>query len=1055
MRIAIDFQGAQTGSRFRGIGHYSTELVRAMIQEGKEHEFYLVLNGAFADTIEPIRAAFDGLLPQANIRVWYSPEAIEDFHDHSSNLREVAQIMREYFIRSLEPDVLFLTSIFEGLGEPAVMTVNEYVKDLPTAAIFYDFTPLIIPDEHFKHSALHRLWYRQRIAQAKNCDLLFTISESSRDELHRFIDVPRTNSINVFGGRSPEFTKRNYSAQERQDKLRKLGISKPFILYAGGLEPNKNLKRMVEGLAFLPDKIKADYEFVVVGKRNPGEEDRIRSFAADGPSKHMMNIVGYVSKDDLIDLYNLCSIFVFPSLREGFGLPPAEAMACGAPTIVSDRSSLPEVVANPDAEFDPESPAAIGAKINQVLSDTAFRNRLVSRGIERAGVLTWENSAKLLLQTLEQRIIPHQPYDESRRTVVIQTGKFEDKPPRILVMKLDHNGDFLLAVPAMTKLRARYPGARIDLVTGSWNLAAAEAVGLFDNLYTLDYFKPKSSDRPKLDEEDMDALLAQLPFYDYAIDLRRQPDTRFLLIRLPATKYFGYDCGDGAIDRFLTKGLARHDEPNGVRCYFDSSNASEQILKIIDALPFEATDYVDLPAMGQRLPVQQGSVAIFPRVGNDARQWDTDRFGALIDSLAANDKISAINLYGGKVSELDTLPFKPNAKIGFHTGLKFPDLLASLSANQVCLGNNSFGVHLGSYAGCQTIGIYSGHELPQHWGPPFGNAVAITADAPCSPCHLPDRQSCPYDLFCLTDISVQTVERVILEAVDGNKIRPDYAKIVRSNPASAIQPLLNDINNSKYLGRITGLSDDQKTFLGGAIAVNFPDRSSLGRTIYLDVTGLRSDLEGAPGRTRAKYDGLGALANMLKDAAGRQDNVVLVATGPHDHEYYAIESKDLFALDTIVMSGSRHNRIVRPLAGDIYIGPDVYHGRNSALWNLLATWRQNGVEIIMQAPETLAVSLNDDDGETASSVAAYLYKLAHFDGIAASVNQWPVLRRWLDDCAPPRLRPLKLFDSIAPEGAAKDKIMIADLLNGGNDVWTGKAAAPAGRKSRSTRKEIA
>jgi glycosyltransferase involved in cell wall biosynthesis/ADP-heptose:LPS heptosyltransferase len=1031
MRIAIDFQGAQTGSRFRGIGHYSTEIVKALIQLGRGHEIYLVLNGAFAETIEPIRAAFDGLLPQSHIRVWYGPEEIEGFDAASGDLREVAQIMREFAIRSLEPDVLLITSMFEGLGDPAVMTVKQYVKDLPTAAIFYDFTPLIIPDEHFKTNPLHRNWYRQRIGQVKNCDLLFTISQSSRDELHRFVDVPASNSINIFGGCGPEFSRRDYTPEERQAKLAQLGISKPFILYAGGLEPNKNLKAMVEGLAFLPDDVKAHYQFVVAGKRNPGEAERIRALATDGASAHMVNVVGYVSKDELIDLYNLCSLFVFPSLREGFGLPPAEAMACGAPTIVSDRSSLPEVVANPAALFDPQSPAAIGAKVAQALSDDAFRADLVTRGLDRACALTWDNSASLLLQTLEQRITPRRPYDETRRSVVTRTSRFDDKPPRILVMKLDHNGDFLLGVPAMAKLRARYPTARIDLVTGSWNSAAAEALGMFEQVYTLDYFKPKSSDSAALDEAELDALLALLPFYDYALDLRRQRETRFLLVQMPAAQYFGYDCGDEAVDRFLTNGLPIHDEPAGVRCAFDASNTSEQIVRIIDALPDAATDYVTLPQLGEKRSVRPGSVAIFPRVGNDVRQWDTARFGALIDALAANDAISAINLYGGRVSELDSLPFTPSAKIAFHAGLKFTKLVSSLSANQVCVGNNSFGVHLGSYAGCQTVGIYSGHELPEHWGPPFGNAFAITADAPCSPCHLPDRPSCPYNNFCLSDISVEMVERVILDAVAGNGIQEDYAKIRHDNPASAIQPLVNALNLGTYQDRIDALSPDQKTALAAAIAVNFPERSAPGRTIYLDVTGLRSDTQGAPGRTHARLDGLDALARELKGAHEPHGHVVLIATGREDQEFYSIDRDDLLTLDHALSSSARRNHMVRPLAGDIYIGPDIYLDRHTALWDLLATWRQNGVQVVLQAPELPTLSTQDK-----TSVATYLYRLAHFDGIAAPMAQWPALRRWLDSYAPPRHRSLSLFNDIASNASAPDEKTIAALLDASADSWT-------------------
>lgn len=1029
MRIAIDFQGAQTGSRFRGIGRYSTELIKALIREGQAHDFVLMLNGLFTETIEPIRAQFNGILPQENIRVWHPVGKPEGFDQDCANVREMSQVIREYAFKAVEPDVILLTSIFEGPGDPAVITVKEYIGSIPTAAVFYDFTPLLIPDKFFKHSALHRFWYRQRIEALKKCDFVFSISKSSRDEFHRFIDFPQSQSVNILGGRGKEFDRREYSDKEREQKLQSLGITKPFILYAGGLEPNKNLRRLVESLALLPEQVKADYEMVIVGKRNPGEKEEIFSWASDSPSQQMLNVVGYVSEDTLIDLYNLCSLFVFPSLREGFGLPVTEAMACGAPAIASDRTSLPEVIANPTALFDPESLTAISGKIAEVLSDKAFHDSLVRHGLERARVLTWENSARTLLQTLEQQITPRQPYDRSRRSIVMHTGKFVKKPLRILTTKLDHNGDFMLGVPAMIKLRARYPDARIDIVVGSWNIEAAKSLKMFDNIYTLDFFKSKSSDLPGLVEKEMAELLAQLPFYDFAIDLRRQPDTRFLFVQMPAAQYYGYDCGDEKIDVLLTNALPRYEERFADRCPYDSFNSSEQILQIIDQLPFAATDYVTLPAMSERLPVEAGSIAIFPRAGNDARQWETERFAVLIDRLAANDKISQINLYGGRISELETVPFKPNSKIKLHAGLRFPELLSSLSANRVCVGNNSFGVHLGSYAGCRTVGIYSGHELPQHWGPPFGESYAITADTPCSPCHLPNKTDCPYDLFCLTDISVEMVERVILDAVESRRINDDYTKITRANPATAIQPLIQEIINRKHLGSIHKLTRHQKTALGAAISVNFPERSSADRTIYLDVTGLRADVSEEPGRTRFRLEGLEALAGALRGAMAEQDKIVLIATGRRDHEFYAVDDKDLAELDDVLLRPNRHNQVVRPIAGDIYVGPDVYGTRHVAQWNLLATWRQNGVRVIMQAPSLTAVPPSREETTDAPAEAAYLYKLAYFDAIIVSLDQRPAVERWLDRFAPPRMRPLGVIVGEPLRASPGDQSLVAALLH--------------------------
>ncbi len=1043
MRIAIDFQGAQTGSRFRGIGRYSTELVKALIRNGADHEFFIMLNAGFPQSIEQIRADFDGLLPQKNIIVWYPVGEPEGFDQERANRREMSQVIREYALQAVEPDIILITSLFEGPGDPAIVTVKQYLGSIPTAAVFHDFSPLIIPDEHFKHNPLHRYWYRQRIDQLANCDIIFENSENSRSEVHHYLDFPEENSINIFGGISSDFAVRERGDNYRAKLLSSFNIKKPFLLYAGGLEVNKNLKKLIESLGLLPDEIKKHYEIVIVGKRNSGDEEKILSWAADGLSRQMINVVGYVSEDDLIDLYNFCALFVFPSLREGFGLPAAEAMACGAPTIVSDRTSLPEVVANPDALFDPESPAAISSKIVRVLSDQDFRDGLVEKGLMRAGGLSWDKCAQTLIEALERRIAPRTPYDSSRRSVVMKTGKFSGKRKRILVTKLDHNGDLFLGLPAMAKLRKRYPDAQIDIVVGSWNYEAVKFLGLFDNIFTLNYFKAKSSDVPKMDEDELSNLIDQLPYYDYAIDFRRQPDTRFILVQLPASAYFGYDCGDRRVDALLTNALPRYDESFALHCPYDSFNTSEQILQLVDQLPCAPTDYFGQNAFDGLSMASAGAIGIFPRVGNEARQWPTERFAALIDRLVANEAVHRINLYGGKVEELNSIPFRASDKIAFHTGLAFPELLNSLATNQLCVGNNSFGVHLGSYAGCKTIGIYSGHELPQHWGPPYGDAYAITADAPCSPCHLPTRESCPYDLFCLNDITVDTVERVILDALEGGGVHEDYGKITRANPATAIQPLINELINQKHLGHLHDITDEQQVGLSAAISVNFPDRPSPGRSIYVDVSALLPYTRGAPSLTRAKLTSLNALAKLLRSCAGREDTVMFVATDLHDHEFYAVDARDLPELGRVISSHDRSNRVIRPLAGDVYVGPDIYVRRNDAQWSLLAAWRLQGVRIAMRAPLVATSSTDSGAGPSMEESASYCYKVAHFDAMIIDPLQRLAVEDWLTQFAPPRSRPLELIEEDPLSAVAPDRAFVLALLaetpglHGGEDVSIG------------------
>lgn len=1018
MRIVIDYQGVQTGSRFRGIGRYAASLTKAMIRHGKAHEFIVVLNGQFADGIEAIRADLAPYLPQSQIHIWFTPGPLRTLERRDPDLARIAEVMREHYIRSLEPDVIVLTSLFEGLSDPAVLSVKRSVGDIPVASIFYDLTPLVLPEPDFQTNPLHRRWYRDRIADLKRCDLLLAISESSRGEALGELQFAPESVVNIFGAPDDRFVCNHWSAAEKRLVGRRYGLEKPFILHAGGLEKSKNLGGLLAGLAALPATLKEQYHLVCVGKRDEGDYEEYFAVSADPAVHDMLVVLDHVSDDALVDLYNACSLFVFPSLREGLGLPALEAMACGAPTITSDRASLPEIVKNPDAMFDPTSPAAIAAKITEVLSDSTLQARLSAAGLERAAQLTWQACAEAALAALA-RFAPGKLIDSSRRTTVMQTGIIGPRALKILVQKLDHHGDFFLGLPAMAKLRARYPSARIDALVGSWNKGAAEASGLFDTIFTLDFFKSRSSDRPGLSDEQLD-IIRHMPYYDYAIDLRRQFDTRFILLKIKADSYFGYETGSAEIDALLTNGLKDHPESVGVRRYYEETHTCEQVLRIVEALPFDVNDYVTLPAMGTILPTKKGSVAIFPRVGLDARQWNSDRFGALVRNLAESATISQINVYAGKAEELAPIPLPDHPKIAIKCGLSFAELFTSLSENEICVGNNSFGVHLASYAGCRTTGIYSGHELPQQWGPAFNDAKVIMVDAECAPCHLPDRQSCPFGVFCLEDISVAAVTNLVLADVAGATALLKKSEIIAQNPASAVPALVNEINRLKTKDEIAGLSPEDRLALNGAIARNFPQRTRRGRTLFIDMSNFRYDVDLLEPKTQMQWDATQRLIAALKAALPAGYSVATVAARRHDHEFYILP----FEKSSDVLLSPGDAPILRPIPGDIFLGIDSYLFRSAPQWDLIYSWRSQGVTTANLLPESMLTRWHAAEGEDreAQLFNAFLHQIMHFDQIILEGSLGAIAESWIRANAPPRDRPL-VVDRIAclepgPTGAS-------------------------------------
>ena len=178
MRIVIDMQGAQGGSQHRGIGRYTLSLAKAIVRNRGMHEIFFVVNGCFPDTIGPIRAAMDGLLPQENIRVWYSTGTLNNQENMDAWYRSTAELLREAFLASLKPDMVLVSSLFEGLDDDAVTSVGTFSSTVPTSVILYDLIPLI-HRETYLNNPLTEAWYEQKLGSLRRADLLLAISESS------------------------------------------------------------------------------------------------------------------------------------------------------------------------------------------------------------------------------------------------------------------------------------------------------------------------------------------------------------------------------------------------------------------------------------------------------------------------------------------------------------------------------------------------------------------------------------------------------------------------------------------------------------------------------------------------------------------------------------------------------------------------------------------------------------------------------------------------------------------------------------------------------------
>lgn len=401
MRIVLDLQGAQSASRIRGIGRYSLCLAQAMAELAHEHEVWVVLNGRFVDTIEPLRASFQRVVPQHRVRVFDVPGPVSEISVANHVRARVAERLREAFLADLQPDVVHVSSLFEGLGDDAVSSVGLIEAGLPTAVTLYDLIPLLRPDQYLTRPEI-RHWYLRKAQSLKRAELLLAISESSRREAIDYLQILPDHVVTIGAGVDGRFQVIQLTDDEKVALRARYGLRKRFVMCVGETDPRKNVEGLVEGYAQLPLELRQQYQLVIVMKVHEANRMRWRQLASRvGLSHDELVFTGYVADNDLLALYNMCDLFVFPSLHEGFGLPVLEAMACGAPVIGSNASSIPEVIGRSDALFDPTHPGSIAAKIAEVLADEPFRERLRTHGLQRAKAFTWKAAARRALEAFE------------------------------------------------------------------------------------------------------------------------------------------------------------------------------------------------------------------------------------------------------------------------------------------------------------------------------------------------------------------------------------------------------------------------------------------------------------------------------------------------------------------------------------------------------------------------------------------------------------------------------------------------------------------------------
>ena len=368
MNVALD--GMPLASQLTGVGHYTFELARSMALAAPADRFTLV---------SPLPA---------------SPAALELISDRApANLTYLnlsrGLVNRRWFSVGLP---LYLRrhdfDLFHGTNYEIPLWSRQ-----PAIVTIHDLSLLLHPEAHEPRLVQRGRW--RLPLMARSAASIVTPTEAVKGEVCERLQVDAEKVFVTPEAPRSIFTRREPAATE--ETRQSLGVEDEFILFVGTLEPRKNLQRLVDAFELILRTTSLSPQLVIAG----GQGWLMDDFAATLQQRNLdrrVRLTGYLNDDDLCALYSACQIFVYPSLYEGFGLPPLEAMACGAPVITSDIAPLRETVNGSARLIDPLDTEDLAKAIAELLSDGAARAYFSRAGVERAKGFTWDRTA---LRTLE------------------------------------------------------------------------------------------------------------------------------------------------------------------------------------------------------------------------------------------------------------------------------------------------------------------------------------------------------------------------------------------------------------------------------------------------------------------------------------------------------------------------------------------------------------------------------------------------------------------------------------------------------------------------------
>lgn len=364
-----------------GIGTYIRNLVRTLSKLDASNQYTLI-------TPMPVVPEFADL-----------PKNFEIAPYEKKSRPGFAQLGFTMFLRRLAADLYHipLNAVPLWMPKPYLVTIH-------------DMSTLLFANPTGYRSNLRHFYLRRGLIRA---DRVLTVSSATRRDVETVLGIPANRIQVIYNAPDPIFRPASSTSngasgaiEEQQRLLDRYRIHYPFLLYVGRTNPQKNIPRLVEAFAVLRGELRQHPSYdslrlIIIGDEI-SKNSALRHAVIQSRVEDAVRFLGFVPIETLRAFYQAASAFVFPSLYEGFGLPPLEAMACGTPVVCSNVTSLPEVVGDAALIVNPENVFDIARGMKEVLLDDELRQRLIARGLEQGHKFNWERTAAQVLKTYDE-----------------------------------------------------------------------------------------------------------------------------------------------------------------------------------------------------------------------------------------------------------------------------------------------------------------------------------------------------------------------------------------------------------------------------------------------------------------------------------------------------------------------------------------------------------------------------------------------------------------------------------------------------------------------------